>query len=153
VPANLPLPLFRDVIPSPWSLDEFRVKVERHRHARLLIAAAPLRLGISGLWIVTTAGDLIVYNEAVNPAQQLRAIGHQAAHLLLGHQAMPSASASQALFPHLATSFAAAVLPISSFAPADEMAADEFASLLVARALPSGEPGPSGGTHDEAADH
>src|SRR5579862_593780 len=148
VPANPPLPLLRDVIPCPWSLAEFQVNVERHRDARLVIAAASLRQGTSGLWIATATADLIIYNEAADPAQQLRAIGHQVAHLLLGHQAPPSDSASRAL---LAPSLVTAVLPVSHFSSADEMAADEFAALLVARALPSGEAGKSGGTQDEPA--
>jgi hypothetical protein len=73
--------------------------------------------------------------KVADPAQQLHAIGHQVAHLLLGHQAAASPAASQALLPHLDPSIVAAPLTFSCFAPEDEMAADEFASLLTAQAL------------------
>jgi hypothetical protein len=140
MPANPPLPLLRDMIPCPWSLAEFRVNVERHRDRPLVLAAVPLPRRISGLWIATATTDVIGYSQTADLGQQVRAIGHQVAHLLLGHQAMPSASASQALFPHLAPSLVATMITISRFDPADEMAADEFGSLFTARALPTHSP-------------
>ena len=140
VPANPPVPLFQDVIPCPWSLAELRDNVERHRNRPLTLTAVPLPRGSSGLWISTATADLIIYSQAASPAQQLCAIGHQVAHLLLGHQAVPSASASPALFPHLDPALVATVLTTWRFAPVDEMAADEFAALVAARALPASNP-------------
>jgi hypothetical protein len=99
VHANPPLSLFRDVIPCPWSLAEFLVNVERHRGRRLVLVAESLPLRVSGLWLTTDAADLIVYSQAASPVQQVQAIGHQVAHLLLGHQATPSPTASQAPVP------------------------------------------------------
>jgi hypothetical protein len=111
VPANPSLPLLDDLIPCPWSLST------------------------SGLWIATATTDVVAYNQAVDREQQLYAIGHQVTHLLLRHEAVPSAAASQALFPRLNPSLVAAVIAVSRFAPADERAADEFASLVAAHAL------------------
>jgi hypothetical protein len=109
--------------------------VEQRRDRRLVLAAESLPLRVSGLWITTDMADLIVYSQTASPLQQVHAIGHQVAHLLLGHQATASPAASQALFPHLNPSYVAATLAVSSFAPADEVAADEFATLLAAQAL------------------
>jgi hypothetical protein len=137
VPANPSLSPFRDIIPDPWSLAEFLANVERHSGRRLMLTTAPLSVGVSGLWITTDAADLIVCRRAADPAQELRTIGQMVAHLLLGHQATASHAASKVLFPHLNPSGVAAVLPILSFDPADEMAADEFASLLTAQVVPA----------------
>jgi hypothetical protein len=137
VPLNPSLLPFHDIIPRPWSLAEFLANVERHRGRRLMLATAPLSLGVSGLWITTDAADLIVCRQAADPAQEFRTIGQMIAHLLLGHQATASHAASQVLFPHLDPSYVTAKLPVLSFDPADEMAADELAALLAAQALPA----------------
>jgi hypothetical protein len=118
-------------------LAEFEVNVARHRGRRLVLVAESLPLSVSGLCIATAVVDVIVYRQAASPPQQVHAIGHQVAHLLFGHQAIVSGSASQALLPHLDPSYVAAAVPVSCFAPADEMAAEEFASLLTAQALPA----------------
>jgi hypothetical protein len=85
----------------PVELAEFEVNVARHRGRRLVLVAESLPLSVSGLWISTDIADLIVYSQTASPLQQVRAIGHQVAHLLLGHQATASSAASQALLPHL----------------------------------------------------
>jgi hypothetical protein len=123
--------------PPPWSLEEFRAAVERQRGRRLIAEPAPLSSSGSAIWIATWAADLIVYDQAAHPAQQLRSIGHQLGHMLLGHQANPGGD--QSLFPHLDPDAVSAALSTSSYAQADELAAEEFATLLITNAMRSPE--------------
>jgi hypothetical protein len=97
----------------------------------LLLAAAELPSGRSSLWVATGDIDLIVYPLGAKPTEQLRAIAHQAAHIFLGHQAAAGDIAPQ-VFPHLSPNFVAAKIVVSRFSEADELAADSFATRLVA---------------------
>jgi hypothetical protein len=74
---------------------------------------------------------LIIYDQAIDPLRQLHAIGHQLGHLLLGHQGRDNL---QSLFQHLDPALAGTAPVISRYAETDELEADNFASMLVARA-------------------
>jgi hypothetical protein len=125
--ASLALP-----IPQPWNLEHFRAALEARRGRALLLEPAPLPRGCTVLRLTTEAADLIIYDLALDPRRQLHAIGHQLAHLLLGHQGRND---PQFLFPHLDPVALQAMAPaILRYAEADELEADTFASLLVARA-------------------
>jgi hypothetical protein len=119
--------------PSPWDWPGFCAEIERIRGRPLLLAPAELPAGHSSLWVAADDIDLIVYAQAADPTQQLRDITHQAAHMLLGHQA--AANAADQLFSHLDPAMVAAVLTVSVYSQADETIADEFASQVVACAL------------------
>jgi hypothetical protein len=124
--ASLALP-----IPQPWNLEQFRAALEARRGRALLLEPATLPRGCAALRITTDAADLIIYDLAPDSRRQLHAIGHQLAHLLLGHQGRDD---RQSLFPHLDPVLHATAPAISRYAEADEMEADTFASLIVARA-------------------
>jgi hypothetical protein len=83
--------------------------------------------------------DLIVYGQAADPVHRLRAVGHHLGHMLLGHQA--AHDGNQSLFPHLDPDVVSATLSISSYAQADELAAEEFATLLITNAHHAPQPG------------
>ncbi len=119
-------------IRGPWDWPRLRAAIEQARGRRLLLAPAELPSGRSCLWIATSDIDLIVYPRAAGQAEQLHAIAHQAAHILLGHQASAS-DATPSLFPHLDPALVTAVLAISRYSPSDEAIADELASQVVAR--------------------
>src|SRR5258708_13234004 len=88
---NPPSPFYLDLPSRPWSLEELRVAVERHRGRTLILEPAPLSHEGSAIWIATHVADLIVYDQAVDLARQVQAIGHQFGHMLLGQQARPHA--------------------------------------------------------------
>lgn len=129
-----PLATFYLVLPPrPWSLEELGVAVERHRGRKLILEPAALSLAGSAIWIATGTADLIVYDRAADPAQRVHAVGHQLGHMLLGHQALHDGW--QSLFPHLEPSLAGSTFMFSRYAQADELAADDLASLLVANSM------------------
>jgi Zn-dependent peptidase ImmA (M78 family) len=118
-------------IPQPWDLEHFRAALEARQGRPLLFEAAPLPQGCAALRVTTDAADLIIYNQALDSRRQLHAIGHQLAHLLLGHQCQDD---HQSLFPHLDPALTATAPPIVRYSEADESEADHFAALLIARA-------------------
>jgi hypothetical protein len=123
----------------PW----FCAAIEHARGRPLVLAAAELSSPRLSLWVTTGDVDLILYPLGAGPTEQLHAIAHQAAHVLLGHQAVAS-DVAPSLFPHLAPDVVAATIMISRFSAADELAAESLASQLVTNAeLPqiSGKPG------------
>lgn len=79
-----PFPPFHlDLPPRPWSLEELRAAVERHRGRQLILEPAPLSRAGSAIWIATGTADLIVYDQAADLPQRVRAVGHQFGHMLL----------------------------------------------------------------------
>jgi hypothetical protein len=115
--------------PRPWSLEELGVAVERHRGRKLILEPAPLSRAGSAIWIATGTADLIVYDRAADLAPRVHAVGHQLGHMLLGHQAPHDGW--QSLFPHLEPAVVTRAFTISHYTQADELAADDFAALLV----------------------
>jgi hypothetical protein len=76
--------------------------------------------------IRTSDTDLIVYDQAANADQQLQLIGHEAGHLLLGHQARERPSPFTLLDP----AAVAATVTFHGYSRADEREADDFARWL-----------------------
>jgi hypothetical protein len=126
-------------IPDPWDWASFRVEIERVQGRPLLLVPAKLPPGFSSAWVTTGDADLIVYARDGSRTQRLREIAHQAAHILLGHQA--TGNGAERMFPHLPHTAVAAVLTIPRYSPADEALADAFASLVLARSLLAPQPG------------
>ena len=126
-PSRLSLP-----IPRPWDLEQFRAALERHRSRTLLLQPASLPRGCAAAVCITTAtADVIVYDQALGSQRQLHAIGHQLGHLVLGHQGRAD---RRSLFPHLDPALIVTSPLVSRYDEADELEADNFASLFVAGA-------------------
>jgi hypothetical protein len=116
-------------IPAPWSIERFGEAIGRQRGRRLILTRTQLPSGHPGLWFALPLADLIIYPRADDPAAELRAIGHQLAHMLLDHKGAP---ASESPFPHVDSTTAATVAIIRYTQP-EEKTADEFAAHLAAR--------------------
>jgi hypothetical protein len=131
---------FDDLVPHPWNLEQFRLAVEQRTGRRLALEPAPL----PGAALVRTADtDLIIYDQAADDDQQLLAIGHEIAHLILGHRARERPSPFTHLDPVAVTT------AFHGYAHADEREANDFARFLVSAAsnptttvtrLPPGQP-------------
>jgi hypothetical protein len=111
------------------SVCRIRATIEQARGRPLLLVAAELPSGHSSLWVATDDIDLIVYTHDADQAEQLRAIAHQAGHILLGHRAAAS-DATTHLFPHLAPDVAVGSIEIVLFSEPDELDADSFAAKI-----------------------
>jgi LmbE family N-acetylglucosaminyl deacetylase len=62
---------------------DHRLAIERRSGRRLALEPAPL----AGAMLISTRDtDLIIYDQAADTDQQLQLIGHEVAHLVLGHQ-------------------------------------------------------------------
>jgi hypothetical protein len=80
--------------------------------------------------IRTSDTDLIIYDQAAHADQQLQLIGHEVAHLLLGHQPHERPSP----FTHLDPAAVAEAVTFHGYSQADEREADNFARLLLSAA-------------------
>jgi hypothetical protein len=116
-----------DLVPRPFSLEQIRLAVEQRTGRRLALEPAPLA---GAMLISTHDADLIIYDQAADADRQLRVIGHEAAHLLLGHEPHERPS----LFTHLDPAVVAETVTFHGYSPADEREADDFARLLVSAA-------------------
>jgi hypothetical protein len=116
-----------DLVPHPFSLEQFRLAVERRTGRRLVLEPAPLA---GAVLIRTSDTDLVIYDQAADADQQLQAIGHEAAHLLLGHQPHQRPSP----FLHFAPAVVAETVTFHGYSEADEREADEFARMLLSAA-------------------
>jgi hypothetical protein len=125
--------LYEGLIPDPWDWSQFHAAAEKVLGCPLLLAPTSLSSGNASVWIATTDTDLIVYSRAVDGTERLHAIAYQMAHILLAHQAIAS-DTNPSLFTHLDPALVASMLTVGRYAPADEQAAEDFASLVVARA-------------------
>jgi hypothetical protein len=113
------------LIPQPFSLEQFRHAVERRTGRNLLLEPAPLD---GAARISTPDTDLIIYDETADPDQQLRAIAHEVAHLLLGHQPHRLPSPYVHLDP---AAVATETVAFHGYSRADEQEAADFAAWLM----------------------
>ena len=126
-------------IPHPFGVDVFRAALEAQRNRRLVLTAATLPPGCTGLWVASRNTDYIFYRRDATPVRQLRAISHEIGHMTLGHhgEQMSADEFARLLFPHLDPHKVAAVLAlvpvIARYSETEEAEADVFASLLLDR--------------------
>jgi hypothetical protein len=126
-------------IPRPFDVDAFRAALETRRNRRLVLTAATLPPGCTGLWAASRSADYIFYGRDAAPADQLRAIGHELGHMTLGHHGtqISASEFARLLFPHLDPHKAAAALalvPVTAhYSETEEAEAETFASLLLER--------------------
>jgi len=101
-------------IPHPFDVDVFRAALETQRNRRLILTAATLPPGCSGLWAASQSTDYIFYGQDVTPAEKLRAIGHEIGHMTLDHRGtqVSASEFAQLLFPHLNPHMVAAALAL-----------------------------------------
>lgn len=126
-------------IPRPFDIDVFRAALEAQRNRRLVLTAATLPPGCTGLWAASRSADYIFYGRDAAPAEQLRAIGHELGHMILGHGGtqISTSEFARLLFPHLdpnKVATALALVPvIARYSATEEAEAEVFASLLLDR--------------------
>jgi hypothetical protein len=126
-------------IPRPFDVDVFRAALETRRSRRLVLTAASLPPGCTGLWAASQSVDYIFYRRGTTPAEQLRAISHEIGHMTLGHRGtqVSASEFARLLFPHLNPHKVAAALAlvpvVARYSESEEAEAETFASLLIER--------------------
>jgi hypothetical protein len=91
--------------------------------------------GPCGLWLATPRADVICYDSAVSGLHRDHIILHEVGHLLFGHPGAPAVDAvtSQLLMPGLDPALVRRVLGRTQYSEAAEVAAETFATLVLAR--------------------
>ena len=82
-----PLHALLPLIPTPWSAEEFIRQVSGSRQRPIHLLPYPLTTSDpTGYWIPTAATDYIVVPDTATGARRDAIIGHELAHILLGHE-------------------------------------------------------------------
>ena len=123
------------LIPNPWSAEEFvrRVSLSRGRPIRLL--THPLSTGDpTGFWLSTTKADYIVIPDSATGARRDAIIGHEVAHIVLGHDPQPAINGEglAALAPNSSPELIARFLPRHGYQAGIEREAETLATRLIA---------------------
>jgi len=123
------------LIPMPWSAEEFirQVSLSRDRPIRLL--PYPLSTdGATGFWLPIAAADYIVVPESATGARRDAIIGHEVAHMVLGHDPQPATllDGLAALAPNSSPELVARFLPRHGYQAGIEWEAETLATRLIA---------------------
>ncbi|MFI9506928.1 hypothetical protein [Nocardia sp. NPDC052566] len=117
------------------TLDGLLQAVSRHRGRPLRIIENPdLPAGVFGHWIRFTDRDEVSYASWAQTRD--RTVAHELGHIVLGHTGSPVLEVAQSLLPADMHDLAVLVLQRecgNSAAADDELAAEQFASLLLNR--------------------
>lgn len=148
------------LIPAPWSVDVFVRRVADQRNRPIRLVDQPLPGDITGLWIPTDQVDYVVVAErATRAAGSWRdaIIGHEIAHMVLGHDPLPVTSTAglSVLESNVSPQLVQRFLPRHGYEARIEREAETFATRLIAHieSRTTGSAGAGGGTeHDRLCD-
>jgi hypothetical protein len=144
------------LIPAPWSAEELvhRVALSRQRPIHLL--PYPLSTGDpTGYWVSIPAADFIIVPDSASDARRDAIIGHELAHIVLGHDPQPTNQLDglAALAPNSSPDLVARFLPRHGYQADIEQEAETLATRLIAYIeTRSHEPGRSATEHDRLTD-
>jgi hypothetical protein len=144
------------LIPTPWSAEEFIRKVSRSRQRPIHLLPYPLTTSDpTGYWIPTAATDYIVVPDTATGARRDAIIGHELAHILLGHapQVSNNPAGLAMLAPNSPPELVARFLPRHGYAAGIEREAETLATRLIAYLeTRSHDTGRSATEHDRLSD-
>ena len=145
------------LIPTPWSAEEFIRQVSRSRQRPIHLLTYPLSTGDpTGFWLFTAAADYIVVPDSATGARRDAIIGHEVAHIALGHDPQPfdQLDGLTSLAPNSSPELVARFLPRHGYQARIEREAETLATRLIAYIdVHSGDsPGHSATEHDRLSD-
>ena len=126
------------LLPTPWSADEFVTRVAQQRGRPIRLLAYPLSTeDPTGFWLATAESDYIVVPDTASGARRDAIIGHELAHIVLGHDPRPATDQEglAALAPNSSPELVARFLPRQGYEAAIEREAETLATRLIAHVL------------------
>lgn len=136
----------RLALPEDWSVEEFFASMERMRGRRIIRRPLPANspVGLCGLWLARPDDDVVLHRLSSDPTLERHVIGHEAAHMLLGHghRASPAQLARLLMGIDLDCevdgSMVRAASAANGYASRDEYEAEMLATLIMTRARRGG---------------
>ncbi|WP_157129148.1 hypothetical protein [Nocardia amamiensis] len=136
----------RLALPEDWSVEEFFASLERVRGRRIIRRPLPANLpvGLCGLWLARPDDDVVLHRLSEDPTQERHVIGHEAAHMLLGHghRASPAQLSRMLMGVNLDGGVDASMVRtargVNSYATRDEYEAEMLATLIMTGARRDG---------------
>ena len=123
-----------DILPQPWSAEELLRRIAARRARPIHLFSCPLSGDDpTGFWLTTSRADYIVIPDTATGARRDAIIGHELAHILLGHTPLPLADGAllSALVPDSPPELVARFLPRQGYSDDVEREAEQFATLLI----------------------
>lgn len=142
-------------IPRPWSTEQFVHSVGEARGRPIRLMPYPLTTGDpTGFWLSYPTVDYIIVPESATGERLDAIIGHEVAHIVLGHEPLVASQAADALTPNTSTALVTRFLPRHGYEQAIEREAETLATRLIAYIeVHSGDsPGRSVTEHDRISD-
>ena len=133
--VNDPLQPLIALLPDQWSADEFVHRVAEHRGRPIQLLSYPLSSDDpTGFWLPTADTDYIVIPETASGARRDAIIGHELAHIVLGHDPLPANDTAglTAVAPSSSPALVARFLPRRGYAADIERDAETLATRLIA---------------------
>lgn len=121
-------------LPTPFTVESFRVSLERHRGRPIMMEPLP-PLGADapcGLWIALPSVDVVFYEQHTSSAHQDLIKLHELGHVLCEHKGVLELSQVVGLLPDLDPEFIAQALGMgrTSYTTVEEQEAEMIAILL-----------------------
>ena len=123
------------MMPDPWSAEDFVARIARSRGRDIRLLTAPLTTSDpTGFWLSTRIADYIVVAENASGARRDAIIGHELAHIVLGHSPQTTADADGLadLAPSTSPELVVRYLPRHGYEVAIEHEAETLATRLIA---------------------
>jgi hypothetical protein len=122
------------LIPTPWSADEFIEQVALSRGRPIHLLTYPLSTGDpTGYWLHKDTADFIIVPDRANGARRDAIIGHEIAHIVLGHEPQPTTNLRglSELVPNLSPDLVTLYLPRHGYNVEIERQAETLATHLI----------------------
>ena len=130
-----PLQPLLALLPDPWSADEFVHRVAEHRGRPIQLLTYPLSSDDpTGFWLSTADTDYIVIPETAGGSRRDAIIGHELAHIVLGHDPLPANDTAglAAVAPSSSPELVGRFLPRQGYGADIEREAETLATRLIA---------------------
>ena len=138
---------FVPLVPDPWSTHELVRRVAAQRGRPIVVVTYPLTSeDPTGFWLSTEVADYIVVPDNSSGSRRDAIIGHELAHIVLGHEPRPVTDQEglAALAPSSSPELVARFLPRQGYDAVREQEAEMFATRLIAYAQGRSKPTSAG---------
>ena len=122
-------------LPVPFTLEGFCRALGERLGRTIEPRPVPTRTGPCGLWVVKNGIDYFLYEEATTRLHQQLIVGHEAGHLILGHEAIEVMYEDFAAALGFETRLVQRMLGRRSYSKPQEQEAEVLGTLVVQQAV------------------
>jgi hypothetical protein len=121
--------------PIPFSIQGFCQLLGQRFGRQIMASPVDTRTGPCGLWVATVDTDYFFYEQATTALHQQLIVGHEAGHLVLGHDSVEVMHDELAGVLGLKPALVQRMLARKSYSTPEEQEAEVFGTLVVQQAV------------------